>query len=101
MNYALITGAASGLGRAIALRLARDGWHLALADIDETGNRETLNLVHAVGGTAQVCSLDVARYEQWQSLVAQLQSEWPRLDLLVNNAGVACSGEVGITPIED
>ncbi len=46
----LITGSASGLGRALALRLARDGWELCLADVNDTGNEETFRLVRQAGG---------------------------------------------------
>lgn len=98
---AIVTGAASGLGRAIAVRLARDGWHVALADVDLTGAGQTLEHVRAAGGDGQVERLDVACSEQWQRLRERLQATWPRLDLLVNNAGVAGSGEVGQFTLED
>jgi NAD(P)-dependent dehydrogenase (short-subunit alcohol dehydrogenase family) len=98
---AIVTGTASGLGRAIAVRLARDGWHLALADVNGEGNRETLALVESAGGTGRIEQLDVADAEGWQSMIARLRADWPRLDLLVNNAGVASSGHVGEHTLED
>jgi len=98
---AIITGAASGLGRAIAVALAERGWRLALADVDVEGAEETGALVRAAGGEARVEQLDVSRFEAWQSLVARLQAQWPRLDLLVNNAGVSCAGEVGLVTMDD
>ena len=101
IRYAIVTGAASGLGRALAVRLARDGWHVAIADVDESGSQETLRLVEAAGATGQVESLDVRNFANWQEMVARLKSEWPQLDMLINNAGVACSGQVGVTPLED
>jgi NAD(P)-dependent dehydrogenase (short-subunit alcohol dehydrogenase family) len=101
IRYALISGAASGLGRALAVRLARDGWQLAIADIDETGSRETLRLVEAAGGTGRIELLDVRQFDEWHRLVDHLKKDWPRLDMLINNAGVACSGQVGITPLDD
>ena len=100
-RYALVTGAGSGLGRAIAVRLARDGYCVAIADIDESTSRETLGLVEAAGGTGRVDRLDVSQWDAWQALVESLQADWPRLDMLVNNAGVACSGQVGVTPLAD
>ncbi|MGD9648191.1 MAG: SDR family NAD(P)-dependent oxidoreductase [Pirellulales bacterium] len=100
-RHAIVTGAASGLGRAICLRLARDGWHIAICDINEAGGRETLELVRAAGGDGQVELLDVRRPEQWQALRDRLQADWPRLDLLVNNAGVAGAGEVGAFSLDD
>lgn len=98
---AIVTGAASGLGRAIAVRLARDGWRVALADINEGGARETLELVRAVGGHGQVERLDVTQPGEWQALCDRLQVQWSQLDLLVNNAGVAGSGEVGQFSLDD
>jgi NAD(P)-dependent dehydrogenase (short-subunit alcohol dehydrogenase family) len=100
-RYAIVTGAAHGLGREIAVRLSKDKWHVAIADVDETGSRETLRLIEASGGSGQIESLDVANFEMWQTLITRLRSAWPRLDMLVNNAGVACSGAIGATPIED
>jgi NAD(P)-dependent dehydrogenase (short-subunit alcohol dehydrogenase family) len=101
MRRALVTGAASGLGRALAVALGRDGWEIALADIDQTRLEETLGLVKAAGGAGRVELLDVTSPEQWQVVCDRLRSDWPALDLLVNNAGVACEGEVGTCPLED
>ena len=97
----LITGSASGLGRAIALRLARDGWNLCLADVNDTANEETLRLVRQAGGDGFVEHLDVRSIEEWRALHERLQARWPQLDLLVNNAGVAGSGRVGDYSIEN
>src|SRR5580704_4625225 len=97
----LITGAASGLGRALALRLARDGWNLALADVNDVASEETLRLVRQAGGDGFVEHLDVRNIDEWQALRDRLQDRWPQLDLLVNNAGVAGSGRVGDYSIEN
>ncbi len=101
LKNAVVTGAANGLGRAIAVRLARDGWRVAICDIDEANSRETERLVRAAGGVGQVEHLDVTSADQWQALRDRLQAAWPRLDLLVNNAGVAGVGEVGSFSLED
>jgi NAD(P)-dependent dehydrogenase (short-subunit alcohol dehydrogenase family) len=100
-QYAIITGAASGLGRAIALRLARDGWHLAIADVNLAAAQETLDLVRRAGGDGQVERLDVSQEQEWAALAQRLETAWPQLDLLVNNAGVSGSGEVGEYPLEN
>jgi len=100
-RYAIVTGSANGLGRALAVRLARDGWHLALLDIDESGNRETLDLVRRAGGDGQLERLDVSDRHAWMPLVAKLRASWPQLDLLANNAGVAGSGELGRFTLDD
>lgn len=97
----IVTGAGGGLGRAIAVRLARDGWHLALADIDTEGAEETLRLVEQAGGTAQVELLDVRDEHAWADLRERLGRQWRHLDLIVNNAGVVASGEIGAMAIDD
>lgn len=98
---AIVTGGASGLGRAIALRLARDGWHVAVCDLNDAGSAETVALVEAAGGTGQVEHLDVTDPQAWADLRDRLQAQWSRLDLLVNNAGVAGAGEVGKFSLDD
>jgi len=100
-RYGLITGAASGLGRAIAVRLARDGWQLALADINTSGCEATRLLVEQAGGSAHVESLDVRHESQWLALRDRLQTAWPQCDLIVNNAGVVASGGVADIPVAD
>jgi NAD(P)-dependent dehydrogenase (short-subunit alcohol dehydrogenase family) len=92
---AILTGAASGLGRALAMRLARDGWQIALCDIDSAGAEETLSLVRRAGGNGFVHRLDIAELDEWQSLAERLETQFDHLDLLVNNAGIGASGELG------
>ncbi len=98
---AIVTGAASGLGRAIAVELGRRGWCVALADVNDAGSDETLALVRQAGGDGQVEHLDVTDPQAWRAMADKLQSAWPQLDLLVNNAGVGVGGEVGRLPLED
>ncbi|MEX2114452.1 MAG: SDR family NAD(P)-dependent oxidoreductase [Pirellulales bacterium] len=100
-RYAIVTGAASGLGRALSVELAKHGWHVAVADVNDAGSQETLALVQQAGGDGQVEHLDVTIPEDWQNLRGKLQTEWQALDLLVNNAGVGCAGNVGELPLED
>lgn len=98
---AIITGSASGLGRALAVRLARDGWTIALVDRNEAGNAETLERVRAAGGDGLLHAMDVASADAWTALRDRLLGEWRQLDLLVNNAGVAGSGDVGDYALDD
>jgi NAD(P)-dependent dehydrogenase (short-subunit alcohol dehydrogenase family) len=98
---AIVTGAASGLGRSIAVALGRRGWRVALADVNDAGSEETLTLVRQAGGDGQVEHLDVTSWEAWRGLRDKLRETWPRLDLLVNNAGVSMGGDVGQLPLED
>jgi len=98
---AIVTGGASGLGRALCERLARDGYCVAICDIDLAGAAETLRSVEAAGGSGRIEPLDVTDPAAWESLRERLERDWPHLDLLVNNAGVAVSGDVGRCPLAD
>lgn len=100
-KHALITGAGNGLGRQLAVRLAHAGWHIGIADVKADDADETQRLVENAGGSAEFLSLDVRDEAQWSDLKSDLQRRWPQLDLLVNNAGVSCSGEVGESSIAD
>lgn len=99
-RYAIVTGAASGLGRALAVRLAERGYCVSLADKNVAGAEETLRLVEQRGGSGRVDRLDVTQPAEWSALVEQLRNAWPRLDLLVNNAGVVSSGEISSLSLE-
>ena len=100
-KYALITGGGSGLGRAFSLELARQGWHIAVTDIDQDGCNETVRQILDFGGLAQAENLDVQDFHAWQNLKYTLQQTWPRIDLLINNAGVCAVGEFGSAPLDD
>ncbi len=100
-RYTLVTGGGSGLGRAFCRRLALDGWHVACADVDQPSAEQTVADLQAAGGSGQVEPLDVADADAWRTLRDKLRREWPRLDLLVNNAGICASGEIGAAPLED
>ncbi len=89
---AVITGAAGGIGRAIAVSLARRGCHLALADIDEAGMTGTEDLVRSNSVRVTRHRLDVADRIAVAAFPAQVAAEHSGVDLLVNNAGVAVGG---------
>ena len=84
---AFVTGAGSGIGRAIARRLAADGIRVAIADIDLDGARETESLVRGTGGTACVVHVDVADFASVRAAVDLAARAHGPLDVLVNNAG--------------
>ncbi|MGL6234409.1 MAG: SDR family oxidoreductase [Segniliparus sp.] len=88
----LVTGAASGLGLQIAVRFARSGAKVLLADIDETAGEKAREEV-ARHGEAAFRRLDVTDPGAWAEAVAWCEREWGGLDVLVNNAGVAAAGE--------
>jgi len=91
-RYAVITGAGGGIGRAIALRLAGQGWHVAAADVDRASADETARLVTEAGGTGRAAAFDIRDAAAWAAFRDDLQADWPAFDLLVNNAGVTAAG---------
>ncbi|KQC10131.1 MAG: hypothetical protein APR62_12650 [Smithella sp. SDB] len=101
MLNAVVTGAASGLGRALAVVLAQRGAHILIVDIDKNGANETLKLVCKAGGSGEIFICDVSRKEDVQKMAEHSFSKWKRVDLLINNAGVASSGFVGDVPLKD
>lgn len=88
-RVALVTGAARGIGAAIAERLARDGAWIALADVDETAAAVEAERIRAAGGGAFPVRLDVADPAGARDVVEQILQREGRLDILVNNAGIA------------
>ncbi|WBJ27090.1 Putative ketoacyl reductase [Pseudomonas aeruginosa] len=100
-NRMMITGAGSGLGREIALRWARDGWRLALADVNEAGLAESLKLVREAGGDGFTQRCDVRDYSQLTALAQSCEEKFGGIDVIVNNAGVASGGFFGELSLED
>jgi NAD(P)-dependent dehydrogenase (short-subunit alcohol dehydrogenase family) len=94
-RYAIVTGGASGLGREFCVHLGRSGCQVGIVDVNEAGAERTLELVRACGGDGRVAPLDVTDATSWSQLIAKLRIEWPRLDLLINNAGVCGAGRIG------
>lgn len=84
-RIAVVTGAASGLGAAIAKRLAEDGMRVVLTDIDETAG---LGLAGTLGDAVSFHRCDVASAVDWQALVKHIETAEGRLDVLVNNAAI-------------
>ena len=97
-RLAIVTGAASGLGRAFCRQViaAPGRWHIVAVDVDEAGAQQTLAQIRQPGRIDGQCErFDVADADAWSDLRQRLQRDWPRLDLLVNCAGICMSGEVG------
>ena len=89
---ALVTGAGSGIGAAIAETFAEEGAHVFVADINEAAGRETVSKIDGAGGTATLVALDVASDQQCEAVSTEILKDDEGLDILVNNAGI---GHVG------
>ncbi|MFA6207077.1 MAG: SDR family NAD(P)-dependent oxidoreductase, partial [Methylocystis sp.] len=87
-KVALVTGAARGLGRVTALAFAREGARVSLADVDEAGGRETLDMIRAAGGEGLFTRADMRIERDVEAMVAETVKAYGRLDCAVNNAGV-------------
>ena len=87
-KVAMVTGAGNGIGRAIALRLAKDGMHVLVCDFDADAAGYVQAQISATGGTADAAVVDVRERQTVAAAVEQLVGKWDRLDILVANAGI-------------
>jgi len=87
-KVALVTGAARGIGREIALTLAGGGANVAVVDIDESGSSETVELVNARGRKARFFKADVSSAEDVNRMKEEVLSAFDSVDILINNAGI-------------
>lgn len=90
---AVVTGAASGLGRAISEELGRRGARVVATDLDEAGARAVADAIVAAGGRASAANLDVRDAPAFERLLEETLASHGRLDYLFNNAGLAAAGE--------
>lgn len=88
-KYALVTGAASGIGRAIALALVAEGMHVCLLDIHQAGLKRLSNRIRRRAGRSLEIACDLADDAEIDRALDQALLQWPHFDLLVNNAGIA------------
>lgn len=87
-RVAVVTGGASGMGRATALRLAREGARVCVADVNDAGNEGTLALIRSAGGEAFAQHCDVTSEASVQAAVAKTESHYGPVQVLFNNAGI-------------
>src|SRR5262245_1634199 len=96
-KVALVTGSASGIGRAAALKFAAEGAKVVVSDVNSDGGNETVALVKQMGGDAVFAKADVAKASDVEALVARVVDTFGQLDCACNNAGV----EGKIVPIAE
>ena len=100
-KVALVTGAATGIGRAIATRLAQEGADIAIFDVNEADAAETAALVRATGRRAEVLRGDVGEYAQVKAAIDSFLKSFGAIDIAVNNAGILRLGLITETSPED
>jgi len=87
-KVALVTGGASGIGRATALAFAREGVKVLISDIDEVGGQETIRMIHEASGEATFVQADVTKWDEVAALVSATVEAYQRLDFALNSAGI-------------
>jgi 3-oxoacyl-[acyl-carrier protein] reductase len=89
---AIVTGAAQGIGRAIAEALAHAGADVAVADLDPGRSQDTVTAITKMGRRALNIKVNVAEWNDAKAMVDQVVKEWGKVDILVNNAGITRDG---------
>lgn len=99
-KVAIVTGGASGVGRADALLLAREGARVVLTDIDEKNGEKVAKEITDAGGTGRFLKHDISSEADWQRVVQFAQETFGGLDILVNNAAILAIGTIEDTSLE-
>jgi len=100
-KVAIVTGAASGIGRGVALALASRGARVVVADLDADGARTVAQEIVDAQGEAIAIRVDVGSDDAFEALKAQVLEQWGQIDIVMNNAGVITRGLPEFIPIEE
>ncbi|WP_085520626.1 SDR family NAD(P)-dependent oxidoreductase [Tuberibacillus sp. Marseille-P3662] len=97
----VVTGGASGIGREGCLKFAKKGDQVVVADFDESGGQETVDMIQSEGGEATFVKTDVSKPEEVEALVEKAVETYGRIDVMYNNAGIGVQGPLLEQKIED
>ncbi|MEB3051701.1 SDR family oxidoreductase [Mycolicibacter sp. MYC123] len=97
----VVTGAGSGIGQALAIELARAGAQLAISDVDTEGLAQTEQRLKALGVQLKVDRLNVTEREAFLAYADEVKEHFGKVNQIYNNAGIAFSGDVEVTPFKD
>jgi NAD(P)-dependent dehydrogenase (short-subunit alcohol dehydrogenase family) len=100
-RVSIITGSASGIGRASAREFAKEGAHVIVADINYAGAGETAKQIESAGGSALAIKTDVADPQSVEALIAETLRSFGRIDVLFNNAAVQVNKTIEETTVEE
>lgn len=100
-KVAVVTGAGSGIGQALAIELGRSGASVAISDVDAEGLRVTEDRLTAIGAAVKSDRLDVTERERFEIYADEVRKHFGKVNQIYNNAGIAYTGDVEITPFKD
>jgi NADP-dependent 3-hydroxy acid dehydrogenase YdfG len=100
-KVAVVTGAGSGIGRALAIELARSGAKLAISDVDTEGLAQTAERLEAIGAPVKSDRLDVTEREAFIAYADEVNEHFGKVNQIYNNAGIAFTGDIEISQFKD
>ncbi|MBY7143179.1 glucose 1-dehydrogenase [Virgibacillus sp. NKC19-3] len=100
-KVAIVTGASAGIGKSIAIMLAKEGAKVILTDIKETEGKQVVDMIKGQNGEATFIHQDVSKDDEWKKVTKIAEETYGKVDILVNNAGVYMAKSVGDTTLDD
>ena len=100
-KVAVVTGAGSGIGQALAIELARSGAKLAISDIDTEGLAQTEEQLKAIGAPVKADRLDVTEREAFLAYADEVAEHFGKVNQIYNNAGIAFTGDIEVSQFKD